>query len=256
MAAHVVGSAAGQVSPREFVRQKRKGKPVTAEIGGQFWWDGMNEVQVRERASLTTGELIAEWEATSPRAIKARTKLPRLIADRRLLKLPIVGKQPLSYLFDVGFTRDVWMHRVDIAHAIGYGLDFDADHDGRLMEDYVAEWASVYDTPFTLHLTGPGGRQLPVRRRRTSRHHRRRRVPAHPRRARARHRSSEQPASPLTLRKDAPCRRVSPRSPTRPTGCRRSSPTSARRGSRSTSSSSTTSNRCCSTRGRVRCFRS
>ena len=157
MAAHVVGSAAGQVSPREFVRQKRKGKPVTAEIGGQFWWDGMNEVQVRERASLTTEELIAEWEATSPKAIRARTKLPRLIANRRLLKLPIIGKQPLAYLFDVGFTRDVWMHRVDIAHAIGYGLDLDADHDGRLMEDYVAEWASVYDTPFTLHLTGPAG---------------------------------------------------------------------------------------------------
>jgi uncharacterized protein (TIGR03083 family) len=157
MAAHVVGSAAGQVSPREFVRQKRKGKSVTAEIGGQFWWDGMNEVQVRERASLTTDELIAEWEATSPKAIRARTKLPRLIANRRLLKLPIIGKQPLAYLFDVGFTRDVWMHRVDIAHAIGYGLDLDADHDGRLMEDYVAEWASVYDTPFTLHLTGPAG---------------------------------------------------------------------------------------------------
>ena len=73
------------------------------------------------------------------------------------MKLPIIGKQPLAYLFDVGFTRDVWMHRVDIAHAIGYGLDLDADHDGRLMEDYVAEWASVYDTPFTLHLTGPAG---------------------------------------------------------------------------------------------------
>lgn len=157
MAAHVVGSAAGQVSPREFVRQKRKGKPVTAEIGGQFWWDGMNEVQVRERASLTTDELIAEWEATSPKAVKTRTKLPRVVANRRLLKLPIVGKQPVSYLFDVGFTRDVWMHRVDIAHAIGYGLDFDAEHDGRLMEDYVAEWAAVYDTPFTLHLTGPAG---------------------------------------------------------------------------------------------------
>ena len=70
---------------------------------------------------------------------------PAVIANRRLLKLPIIGKQPLAYLFDVGFTRDVWMHRVDIAHAIGYGLDLDADHDGRLMEDYVAEWASVYD---------------------------------------------------------------------------------------------------------------
>jgi len=157
MAAHVVGSAAGQVSPREFLRQKRKGKPVTAEIGGQFWWDGMNEVQVRERADLTPDQLIVEWETTYPKAVKARTKLPRFIANRRLLNLPIVGKQPVAYLFDVGFTRDVWMHRVDIARALGYGLDFDAEHDGRLMEDYVAEWASVYDVPFTLHLTGPAG---------------------------------------------------------------------------------------------------
>jgi uncharacterized protein (TIGR03083 family) len=157
IAAHVVGSAAGQVSPREFLRQKRKGKPVTAEIGGQHWWDGMNEVQVRERSHLTTDQLIAEWEATYPKAVKARTKIPRVISNRKLLNLPIVGKQPLSYLFDVGFTRDVWMHRVDIAHALGYGLDFDAEHDGRLMADYVAEWASIYDTPFTLHLTGPAG---------------------------------------------------------------------------------------------------
>ncbi len=157
MAAHVVGSAAGQVSPREFLRQKRKGKPVTAEIGGQFWWDGMNEVQVRERSHLTTDELIAEWETIYPKAVKSRTRLPRVIGNLKVLNLPIVGKQPVAYLFDVGFTRDVWMHRVDIAHALGYGLDFDDEHDGRLMEDYVAEWAAVYDLPFTLHLTGPGG---------------------------------------------------------------------------------------------------
>jgi uncharacterized protein (TIGR03083 family) len=157
MTAHVVGSAAGQVSPREFIRQKRAGKPVMAELGSPFWWDGMNEVQVRERASLTTDELIAEWDATSPKAVRARTKLPRFIANRKLLNLPIIGKQPVAYLFDVGFTRDVWMHRVDMAHALGYGLDFDAEHDGRLMADYVAEWASIYDVPFTLHLTGPAG---------------------------------------------------------------------------------------------------
>ena len=128
-----------------------------AELGSPFWWDGMNEVQVRERAALTTDELIAEWDATSPKAVRARTKLPRFIANRKVLKLPVVGKQPVAYLFDVGFTRDVWMHRVDIAHALGYGLDFDAEHDGRLMADLVAEWASIYDVPFTLHLTGLAG---------------------------------------------------------------------------------------------------
>src|SRR5690348_4854912 len=60
LAAHVVGSAAGQASPREFVRQVRAGRPVVAEIGAEYWWDGMNEIHVRDRAGHTTDQLIAE----------------------------------------------------------------------------------------------------------------------------------------------------------------------------------------------------
>lgn len=159
LAAHVVGSAAGQASPREFVRQVRKGRPLVAEIGGKFWWDGMNELQVRERADLSTQELVAEWGATSARALRARTALPRLVARLPLLNLPApVGRQPLSYLFDVGFTRDVWMHRIDLARAAAKTLDVDPDHDGRIVADLVAEWASTHGEPFTLTLSGaPGG---------------------------------------------------------------------------------------------------
>ena len=73
LAAHVVGSAASQVSPREFVRQVRKGRPLVAEIGAQYWWDGMNELQVRERVDLLPAQLIAEWEAQSAKALRART---------------------------------------------------------------------------------------------------------------------------------------------------------------------------------------
>ena len=35
LAAHVVGSAAGQASPREFVRQVRKGRPLVAEMAAR-----------------------------------------------------------------------------------------------------------------------------------------------------------------------------------------------------------------------------
>jgi len=158
MAAHLVGSAAGQISPREFVRQVRKGKPIVAEIGGQFWWDGMNELQVRERAALTTDELIAEWDETSARALRSRTKMPRPIAALPLLSLPApVGRQPLRYLFDMGFTRDVWAHRIDIAVATRRPFDFDADHDGRILADIVAEWAGYHGEPFTLDVTGAAG---------------------------------------------------------------------------------------------------
>jgi uncharacterized protein (TIGR03083 family) len=158
LAAHVVGSAAGQASVREFVRQARTGRPLTAEIGGKYWWDGMNELQVRERAAMTTDELMAEWDAQWPRAVRARTKLPRPIARLPLIKFPPpVGRQSVGYLFDVGLTRDVWMHRIDLARATGKPLDVDPEHDGRIVADIIAEWATYHGEPFTLHLGGPAG---------------------------------------------------------------------------------------------------
>jgi hypothetical protein len=118
----------------------------------------MNELQVRERADRTTDELIAEWDAAAAKGLRARSKMPRLVARLPLLKLPVpVGRQPLAYLFDIGFTRDVWMHRIDIAQATGTGFGADAAHDGRLIADIVAEWAATHGEPFTLELTGPAG---------------------------------------------------------------------------------------------------
>jgi uncharacterized protein (TIGR03083 family) len=158
LAAHVIGSAAGQASPREFVRQIRAGKPIVAEIGAQYWWDGMNELHVRERAGKSDAELIAEWDETSQRALRARRRLPRPIAWLPLLNLPEpVGRKPVSYLFDMGFTRDTWMHRIDLTHAAGTTFDATVEHDGRIVADIVAEWAATHGDAFTLILTGPSG---------------------------------------------------------------------------------------------------
>ena len=158
LCAHVIGSAAGQASPVEFFRQVRTGKPIVAEIGAQYWWDGMNELQVRERAARTTDELIAEWDVASAKGLRARRKMPRPVARLPLLKLPPpVGRQPLAYLFDIGFTRDVWMHRVDLTQATGTAFGADAAHDGRIIADIVAEWAGTHGKPFSLELTGPAG---------------------------------------------------------------------------------------------------
>jgi uncharacterized protein (TIGR03083 family) len=158
LAAHVVGSAAGQASPREFARQVRAGKPIVKEIGAQFWWDGMNELHVRERDGHSVDELRAEWDENSERALRARRRLPRPIAWLPLLKLPEpVGRKNVGYLFDMGFTRDVWMHRIDLAKATGTEFDADAEHDGRLVADMVAEWAETHGEPFDLVLTGPAG---------------------------------------------------------------------------------------------------
>jgi hypothetical protein len=49
------------------------------------------------------------------------------------------------------------MHRIDLAVATGRPFAADPDHDGRLLADYVAEWATTHDEPFTLELDGPAG---------------------------------------------------------------------------------------------------
>jgi hypothetical protein len=68
-----------------------------------------------------------------------------------------VGWQPLRYLVDMGFTRDVWMHRIDIARAAGVAPELTAAHDGRIVADILAEWSARHGEPFRLTLTGPAG---------------------------------------------------------------------------------------------------
>jgi hypothetical protein len=58
---------------------------------------------------------------------------------------------------DIVYTRDVWMHRIDIARATGHQLELTAEHDGRLIADMVVDWADTNHHAFSLHLTGPAG---------------------------------------------------------------------------------------------------
>ena len=155
MVIHCIGSADAQASVREFVHQLVRGRKVFAEIGGDHWVDGLNEVQIRDRASLPPDGLAAAWSTASARALKARRRMPAPVRALPLLPLgPPVGRKPLGYLFDMGFTRDVWAHRIDIAQAIGRPMHVTPDHDGRIVADILAEWAKLHGEPFTLHLTG------------------------------------------------------------------------------------------------------
>jgi hypothetical protein len=70
---------------------------------------------------------------------------------------PPLGTRRLDYLTDRIYTRDVWMHRIDIARATDRPPVLTADHDGRLVADVVAEWAGAHQQPFRLALTGPAG---------------------------------------------------------------------------------------------------
>jgi len=157
MALHVLGSGDAQASVREFLHQLRKGMPVNKEIDSHHWVDGLNELQIRERDHLSNEDIVAQLEAIGPQAVKGRWRTP---PPMRFLPLPFgppIGWAPLKYLLDVGFTRDVWAHRIDIHAAIGRQMHLTADHDGRLVADIVGEWASVHGQPFELVLEGPAG---------------------------------------------------------------------------------------------------
>ena len=159
---HVIASAEAQASPLEFVRQLRAGRSLTAEIGGTHWVDGLNEAQLRARAGLSVASLPALWAKASAAGLATRTKMPAPL--RALPVLPLgealgtdLGWKPIGYLFGIGFTRDVWMHRVDLARATRRPMALTAEHDGRIIADIVAEWATLHSDPFTLHLSGPAG---------------------------------------------------------------------------------------------------
>jgi uncharacterized protein (TIGR03083 family) len=155
---HVLGFAQSNASFRVFVNGMRAGKKRAAAKGYDHFIHGMNEVQVEERDYLTTDELVAQWEATWPRALKGRRHFPPFMRPIRLDFGPVIGKRPMgSYLMDVVFTRDTWMHRIDTCRAAGIQPVLTPEHDGRLIEDMVAEWTKLYDLSVSLHLEGPAG---------------------------------------------------------------------------------------------------
>jgi uncharacterized protein (TIGR03083 family) len=157
VALHVLGSGDAQASVKEFLRQFVRGLPVNRQIDSHHWVDGINEFQIRERRHLTNDELVAELAAVGPKAVAGRWGTP---APMRHLPIPFgppVGWVGLWYLLDVGFTRDVWAHRIDLAVATGRSMDPTPEHDGRLVADLVGEWAEIHGEPFELVLTGPAG---------------------------------------------------------------------------------------------------
>ena len=157
MVLHLLGSAEAQASVGEFVHQLRRGMPLNKVIDSHHWVDGMNELQIRERGGLSNDELVAHVRAVGPKAVKGRWRTP---PPARYIPLPFgppIGWAPLKYLLDVGFTRDIWAHRIDIHTAIGRPMRLTAGHDGRLVADIVAEWAGIHGQPFELVLDGSAG---------------------------------------------------------------------------------------------------
>jgi uncharacterized protein (TIGR03083 family) len=155
---HVLGACEAGASMRENVHQLRRAHAHRKRDGGPLE-AALSAVQVRERADLTPNQVIERLAAVAPRTVRARTRIPGVVRTRAKLAVdgPVHERWSLGYLVDTIYLRDLWMHRVDLAHAVDRPLELTAEHDGRIVADVVAEWARRHSTPFVLELTGPAG---------------------------------------------------------------------------------------------------
>lgn len=156
LASHVLAMAEAQASMRQFAHDFRA---ASKRKDGKMI-DAMTATQVRERSSMTPGAITDRLAVVAPRAVRARRRTPAPVrwAVRMKQDPPFEAERwKFGYLVDTIFTRDTWLHRLDIARATGEPMVLSAGHDGRLVGDVVAEWARRHGQRFSLRLSGPAG---------------------------------------------------------------------------------------------------
>jgi uncharacterized protein (TIGR03083 family) len=155
MVAHLLGAAEANASLVENARQVLRGRGRVRD-DGRALVDGINDVQVDERRHLSPAELVERLAAVAPRAVRGRRRTPP-----PLRRVPVPGPLgdpiTLGFLVDVAYTRDQWMHRVDVSRATDRELVLTGAHDGRIVADIVRDWAAAHGEAFELELTGPAG---------------------------------------------------------------------------------------------------
>jgi uncharacterized protein (TIGR03083 family) len=154
---HVLGACEAGASVKENVHQMRAAKRHQKAHGGPLE-AGLSSVQVRERDDLSPAQLLERLVGTAEVTVRKRTKMPAIL--RRLkMKIdgPVVERWTLGYLVDTIYLRDLWMHRVDTAEALGREVNLTPEHDGVIVADVVAEWARRHGRPCTIILGGSAG---------------------------------------------------------------------------------------------------
>lgn len=162
MVGHLIGSAKAAASKRELLRQNLYGFRHAREYDGNAM-DAYNALQVAEHTSLSPAEGIAALKALAAGAVRGRMRTPaflRAVSVSAKSNGSIVEGMPnkgnVGHLMDVIYTRDVFMHRIDISRAVGRELS-PGENDRRIVEDAVGEWAGRHQQPVEVVLSGPAG---------------------------------------------------------------------------------------------------
>lgn len=147
---------------RSFMRQINPVRLRPYLQNGMSFLDAWNQSEVDARRHYSPSELITEIRDAVADSLKGRDRIPALL---RGITLPLPGlDQPRSpgYIFDLIYTRDMWMHRVDICNAAGRNMPLDAVYDGQIVALIVRDLAlkskrGLNGHAAILELTGAAG---------------------------------------------------------------------------------------------------
>lgn len=161
MGRHLVGAMRSAASVRETMSQQRAVGKRAKETGEQEV-DAMTAIQIERASDLGDAEIVAEMRELVDPAVKGRGRLPGFIRRRAGIQVvmgTIDERWDLDYFLGCILTRDAWLHRIDVADALGTEPTLDeADH--RIVGDVAVEWARRHGEPVELVLTGPAGGTL------------------------------------------------------------------------------------------------
>jgi len=117
--------------------------------------DSLSAQQVADRSGSTPADLVVELARLGPAAPRARSRVPGLVRSRPMPKdSGCLPGDTMGYLLDVIYSRDVWLHRVDISRATGCEMpvsDAEPPLVGQVVRDLSRAWTG---RPFALTLTG------------------------------------------------------------------------------------------------------
>ena len=164
LAGHVLGAMRAAASLREQLSQQREIRRRVKATGDNEV-DVMTAVQVERTADLAPQGLVAEVASLVTAAANGRRNIPaplRKFVRFRVVMGPIDETWTLGYLVDTTLTRDIFMHRIDVARAVGERPVLDGRFTRRIVDDVVGEWTRRHGDPVDLTLTGELGHRYLV----------------------------------------------------------------------------------------------
>ena len=152
--AHLVGWAEALTSASQFRRQLFEGRRRTKEMGNLL--NAVNQVQVDDRAPMSPAQLLERWEVVMPKFERVRRGAGTVGRILPFYEGSIIGFSNVAYLANTIYTRDTFMHRIDISRATSTELHL-GPREQRLMEDVLVDWSRRTGAAARVDLEGPAG---------------------------------------------------------------------------------------------------